>query len=137
MKKLLITVLALLFNAGTFIVCAPGQDYIYKGSFSGYDVSTEMTVLKMIESQTDPETEKVMIGGMALKFEYFSNALAEIDGYHVASVYFSDKEDKYLFDYYIDGDKVVKIILFSKNGEFINKQVYPEEKGECSEEKKK
>jgi len=137
MKKLLITLSAILFNALIFVVCVSGQDFGYKGSFSGYDVSTEMTVLKMIESQTDPETEKVMIGGMALKFEYFSNALAEVDGYHVASVFFSDKEDKYLFDYYVGGDKVVKIIFFSKNGEYINKQVYPEEKGECSEEKKK
>lgn len=137
MKKLLTAVLALIINTGIFVACVSGQDYGYKGSFSGYDVSTEMTVLKMIESQTNPETEKVEIGGMALKFEYFSNALAEVDGYHVASVYFSDKEDKYLFDYYVGGDKVVKIIFFSKNGEFINKQVYPEEKGDCSEEKKK
>ncbi|MFC1839366.1 hypothetical protein ACFL1N_07295 [Thermodesulfobacteriota bacterium] len=137
MKKFLIVVLALLFITGIFIVRASGQDYGYKGSFSGYDVSTDMIVLKMIESQTDPETEKVMIGGMALKFEYFSNALVEIDGYLVAAVNFSDKEDKYHFDYYVKEDMVVKIILFSKNGEFINKQVYPEKKGERSEEKKK
>jgi hypothetical protein len=137
MKKFLVMALAQLFITGVFVVCASGQDWGYKGSFSGYDVTTEMTVLKMIESQTNPETEKVIIGDIALKFEYFSNALAEVDGYHVASVYFSDKEDKYLFDYYVAGDKVVKIIFFSKNGEFINKQVYPEEKGECSEDKKK
>ncbi len=137
MKKILVAVFVLFFSAVTFITCASGQDYGYKGSFSGYDVTTEMAVLKMIESQTDPETEKVIIGGMALKFEYFSNALDEVDGYHVAAVYFSDKEDKYLFDYYVEGDKVVKIMLFSKNGEYINKQVYPDEKGDCSEGKKK
>lgn len=137
MKNFLIAVLALLFNTGTFIVCVSGQDFEYKGSFSGYDVSTEMVVMKKIESQIDPETEKVTIGGMTLKFEYFSNALEMVDGYLVAAVYFSDKEDNYHFDYYVKGDKVVKIILFAKNSEFINKQVYPEEKGESSEEKRK
>lgn len=137
MKKFIITALAMLFNITVFTVCASGQDYEYKGSFSGYDVSTEMVVMKKIESQTDPETEKVKIGGMTLKFEYFSNVLEEVDGYHVAAVYFSDKKDKYLFDYYVDGDKVVKIILISKNGKYINKQVSPEKKGGYPEEKDK
>ena len=126
MKKFIITALVLLINTSFFTFCASGQDYGYKGSFSGYDASTEIVVLKKIESQTDPETEKVKIGGLSLKFEYFNNTLDEVDGYIVAAVHFSDKEDKYLFDYYVKGDKVEKIILFSKNGKFINKQVFPE-----------
>lgn len=137
MKKFLTTALAILFSTAFFTVCASGQDFGFKGSFSGYDASTEIVVLKKIESQTDPETEKVNIGGMSLKFEYFSNALDEVDGYIVAAVYFSDKEDKYLFDYYVKEDKVVKIIFFSKNGKYINKQVFPEKNEACSEEKDK
>ena len=137
MKKFLTIALVILFNTAFFTVFVSGQNFEYKGSFSGYDASTEIVILNKIESQTDPDTEKVNIGGMSLKFEYFSNALDEVDGYIVAAVYFSDKEDKYLFDYYVKGDKVEKIILFSKNGKFINKQVFPEKNEACPEEKDK
>jgi hypothetical protein len=134
MKKMICAVLAGLLNAG--IVYASGLEE-FKGSFGMYDVSAEMVVLKKIESQVDPATEKVMIDGMALKFEYFYNAFNIIDGYQVATVYFSDKEDKYVFDYYVDGDKVVKIVLYTKNGKEINKQVYPKKKDTPSDNKKK
>jgi len=113
-----------LFNAG--IVYASEGAVEFKGSHSMYDVNAEMTILNKIESQTDPATEKVMIGGMALTFEYFNNRFAVNDGYQFASVHFSDREDRYVFDYYVDVDKVIKIVLFTKNGEMINKQVYPE-----------
>ena len=133
MERLLATFLAVLLGPG--IVCASEIPEFMKGSFGMYDVSAEMVVLKKIESQTDPETEKVILDGMALKFEYFYNTFRIIDGYQVASVYFSDKDDKYIFDYYVGGDKVVKIVLYLKNEEEINKQIYPEKK-ESGPEKK-
>jgi len=133
MKKFFIAVLALLLSTG--IVYA-SEGYDFKGSHTGYDVNAEMAVLNKVESQTDPATEKVMLDGMALKFEFFSNNFAEIDGYQVASVHFSDKKDKYIYDYYVDVDKVVKIVLLTKNGTLINKQVYPEKKGATSDSKK-
>ena len=134
MKRFLGIVLAVLLGPG--IVYAAGVDEFMKGSFGMYDVSTEMIILKKIESQTDPATEMVMIDGMALKFEYFYDTFRIIDGYQVASVNFSDKEDDYIFDYYVAGDKVVKIILYLKNKEEINKQVYPEKKDSSSGRKK-
>ncbi len=70
---------------------------------------------------------------MALIFEYFTNTFAVKDGYPFASVHFSDKNDKYVFDYYVNVDKVIKIVLFTKNGEVIDRQVYPEEKGPKSD----
>ena len=133
MKKLLSVILTVLLGTGS--VYAAGVDEFLKGSFGMYDLTAEMIVLRKIESQMDPTTEKVMIGGMALKFEYFYNTFRVIDGYQVASVYFSDKEDKYVFDYYVGGDEVVKIVLYLKNEEEINKQVYPEEKDSSSERK--
>ena len=131
MKKLLGISLAVLFGPG--IVYASEYDEFMKGSFGMYDVSAEMVILKKIESQTDPATEKVIIDGMALKFEYFYNTFRIIDGYQVASVHFSDKEDDYIFDYYVAGDKVEKIVLYLKNEEEINKQVYPEKKDSSAE----
>lgn len=134
MKKLFSFIVAVLL--GPSIVYASEIDEFMKGSFGMYDISAEMVILKKVESQTDPETEKVMIDGMALKFEYFYNTFRIIDGHQVASVYFSDEEDKYIFDYYVAGDKVVKIILFLKNEEEINKQVYPEKNDSGSEKEK-
>ena len=134
MKRLLGVILAALLGPG--IVYASEINEFMKGSFGMYNISAEMVILKKIESQTDPATEKVMMDGMALKFEYFYNTFRIIDGYQVASVYFSDEEDSYIFDYYVDGDEVAKIILFLKNEEEINKQVYPEKKDSSSEKEK-
>lgn len=131
--KNILTVFVVLLNAG--IVYASGGGSEFKGSHSMYDVNAEMAILNKIESQTDPATEKVIIGGMALTFEYFNNTFSVNDGYRFASVHFSDKKDKYVFDYYVDVDKVIKIVLFTKNGKMINRQVYPEEKGSNSERK--
>ena len=133
MKKLL-TFLAVLWGSG--IVYASEIPEYMKGSFGMYDISAEMVVLKKIESQTDPATEKVMIDGMALKFEYFYNSFRIIDGHQVASVYFSDGEDNYIFDYYVSGDKIAKIVLYLKNEEEINKQVYPGEDDSNPEKEK-
>jgi hypothetical protein len=133
MKNILGVFVALL-NAG--VVYAAGGAAEFRGSHSMYDVNAEMAILKKIESQTDPATEKVIMGGMALKFEYLSNTFGENDGYQFASAYFSDKNDKYVFDYYVDVDKVIKIVLFTKNNEMINKQVYPEKEGSNSDRKK-
>ena len=133
MKKFLCTFFAVILTSG--ILCASDYD-AFKGSFSMYDATTEMIILKKIESQTDPETEKVMVGGLALTFEFFPNALQEVDGLPVASVYFSDKDDKYVLDYYVDGYKVVKIVLLTKNGEFINKELFHEKEENLPGEKK-
>ena len=132
--KNLIAVFVVLLNAG--IVYASGGAVEFKGSHRMYDVNAEMAILNKIESQTDPATEKVMIGGMALTLEYFNNTFFENDGYPFASVHFSDKDDKYVFDYYVNVDKVIKIVLFTKNGKVINKQVYPEKKDSNSDRKK-
>ena len=134
MKKLLTFVLTVLFGAG--LVHASDIPEFLKGSYGMYDISAEMVILKKIESQTDPATEKVVIGGMALKFEYFYNTFRIINGYQVASVYFSDEENIYIFDYYVSGEKVEKIVLYLKNEEEINKQVYPEKKDSDSEKEK-
>ena len=134
MKKKILGVFVAVYLSSS-IVCASELYEYMKGSFGMYDVSAEMVILKKIESQTDPETEKVILDGMALKFEYFYNTFIIIEGYQVASVYFSDKDDKYIFDYYVSGDKVVKIVLYMKNEKEINKQIYPEKK-ELSSEKK-
>ena len=134
MKKLLAFIFAVLWGSG--IVYASEIPEFLKGSFGMYDISAEMVILKKIESQTDPATEKVMIDGMALKFEYFYNTFRIIDGHQVASVYFSDEKDNYIFDYYVSGDEVVKIILYLKNEEEINKQVYPEKKDSGPEKDK-
>jgi len=134
MKKLLTFVLTVLL--GTGLVYASDIPEFLKGSYGMYDISAEMVILKKIESQTDPATEKVVIGGMALKFEYFYNTFRIIDGYQVASVYFSDEENIYIFDYYVSGDKVEKIVLYLKNEEEINKQVYPEKRDSDSEKEK-
>lgn len=133
MKKLLIIVLAVLLNSG--IVYASGG-YEYKGSHSEFDITAEAAILNKIESQTDPATEKVKVGRMVLKFEYFTNTFGEIDGQKYASVHFSDNNDQYVFDYYVEGDSVIKILLYTKNGTVINKQVYPEIKGSDSDRKK-
>ena len=139
MKRLSAAVLALLLSSG--VIYASDDIYdSFKGSFGMYDALIEMVVLKKIESQTDPETEKMKIGGMALKFEYFENELGQENGLPVAYVHFSDKEDDYVLTYYVEGEDVVKIILFSKNGKFINRELYPAEtpaeKEECTKEKK-
>ena len=133
MKKFL-TIIAVLWGSG--IVHASDIPEFLKGSFGMYDISAEMVILKKIESQTDPATEKVMIDAMALKFEYFYNTFRIVDGHQVAAVYFSDGEDNYIFDYYVSGDEVVKIVLYLKNEEEINKQVYPEKKDSSSEKEK-
>jgi hypothetical protein len=62
---------------------------------------------------------------MSLKFDYFDNNFFLADGYMVGGAHFSDNKDRYVFDYYVEGDKVVKIVLYTKNNVVILKQVYP------------
>ena len=102
------------------------EGYEYKGSHTGFDVVAETAVLNMIESQTDPKTEKVVIDGKAYKFEYFDNNFPQVGGYLVGAVHLSDGDDQYVFDYYVKGDTVVKILLYTHNNKVIDKQVYPE-----------
>ena len=132
MKTALTAFLVMLLSSG--ILYADGNDS-FKGSFGMYDASTEAVVLKKIESQTDPKTEKVMIGGLALKFDYMDSTPDQVDGMQVVYVYFTDKKDKYILTYYVGGNKIVKIALFSKNGDYINKELYPA-KNESSSGKK-
>ena len=133
MKKLIIAIAALIF-ASNMVYASDG--YEYKGSHSGYDVGGENAIMNMIQSQLDTDTQKIKIGGKLYKFEYFSNHFSEVDDFVVASVFVSDNKDKYAFDYYVKGNKVVKIMLYLKNGEVINKQVYPEEKEADTNSKK-
>ena len=132
MKIMLTAFLIMILSSG--ILYADGNDS-FKGSFGMYDASTQAVVLKKIESQTDPKTEKVMIGGLALKFDYLDSTPDQVDGMQVVYVYFTDKEDKYTLTYYVDGYNIVKIMLFSKNGDYINKELYPA-KNESSSGKK-
>ena len=124
MKRMLTTFLTVLLGSGTLYAAGDVYDS-FKGSFGMYDMSAETVVLKMIESKTDPKTEKMMIGGLTLKFEYFENELAQKNGMQIAYVHFTDKKDNYVLSYYVGENSVVKIVLFSKNGEFINKELYP------------
>jgi hypothetical protein len=128
MKKILLIILTVLLYPGYFYLY--GQDFQFKGSFTNYDFDSEQAVLNKIEADTDPKTEKVILDGIALKFEYIDYSLIYyVDKYKVIPVYFSgQKGDRYVFDYYVDIDKVVKIVLVMKKGEIINKQVYPEKK---------
>ena len=139
MKKTLITSLVVLLSSGV-LYAADDETYdSFKGSFGMYDMSVEMVVLKKIESKTDPKTEKMKIGGLTLNFDYFENELAQENGLQVAYVHFTDKEDEYILTFHVDGYNVVKIILFSKNGDFINKELYPaknSDKKNCPEGKK-
>ncbi len=123
MKKLIFALVAMAMSIS--IAYASGG-YEYKGSHTGFDVTAENAVLNMVESQTDPETEKVNIAGKTYKFEYFNNNFPEVGGYLVGAVHLSDGDDQYVFDYYVAGENVVKILLYTKNGKVINKQVYPE-----------
>jgi len=97
----------------------------FKGSFGMYSVSAEMVVLNRIESQTDPKTEKMALDGLSLKFDFIESELGQENGLQVAYVHFTDKEDNYILTYYVDGENIVKIMLFSKNEDFINKELYP------------
>ena len=138
MKRHLITFLTVLLSSG-FLYASDEMYDSFKGSFGMYDMSTEMVVLKKIESETDPKTEKMILGGLSLKFDYFENELGQDKGRQVAYVHFSDNKDEYVLTYHVDGNSVVKIMLFSKNGEFINKELYPAkdpDKESGSEEKK-
>lgn len=124
MKTFLIAFSVVLLTSGVL----HASDEIYdpfKGSFGMYDMSAEMAVVNKIESMTDPGTEKVVIGGLALEFKYIENELAQENGMQVAYVHFTDKQDAYILTYHVDGNKVVKIILFSKNNNFINKELFP------------
>lgn len=121
MKRILL-VLTLLLSTG--LVYASEYD-AFKGSFSMYNPTVEMVILEKIQAQTDPDTGLVKIGDLKLKFEFLANALEEVDGLAVAAVHFSDNEDKYLLDYHVDGNNVVKIVLVTKNKEIINKEIYP------------
>ena len=123
MKNLLFAGLAMFMIVNTAYA---SEGYEYKGSHAGFSVTAETAVLQMIESQTDPKTEKVEIDGKALKFEYFENNFPQVGSYLVGAVHLSDNDDQYVFDYYVDGDKVVKIVLITKNDEEIVRQVYPE-----------
>ena len=131
MKKILFVLFALAASAS--LAHASGG-YEYKGSHTGFDVTAENAVMSKVESQTDPETEKVNIGGMALKFEYFDNHFfPDKDGRLIGSVHLSDGDDKYVFDYYVEGDRVVKILLYTENGRVVNRQVYPEKEEAASD----
>ncbi|MBN2420519.1 MAG: hypothetical protein JXL81_14105 [Deltaproteobacteria bacterium] len=133
MKRLLILLSAALLSLGA-VHAAEDEVYdSYKGSFSMYDISAEMAVLKKIESHTDPDTEKVMIGGLVLKFEYMESELSLEKGMQVAYVHFTDKEDRYILTYHVNNNTVVKIMLFAKNNVFLNKELYP---AKDTEEKK-
>jgi hypothetical protein len=132
MKKIFL-ILIVLFSSGLLYA----SDYDpFNGSFSMYNPTVEMVILDKIQSQTDPDTGKVMIGGLALKFDFLDNALEEVDGLSVAAVHFVDSEDKYILDYHVDGNNVVKIMLASKNGKVINKELYPAKNETSSGEKK-
>ena len=131
MKKVMFALFALI--TGVSMAYASGG-YEYKGSHTGFDVTAETAVLNMIESQTDPETEKVNIAGKAYKFEFFdNNFFPDKDGRLVGSVHLSDSDDQYVFDYYVEGEKVVKIMLYTENGRLINKQIYPEKEEAASD----
>ena len=132
MKKMITAFFAVLLSSG--IMAASDEIYdSFKGSFGMYNMSTETVVLKMIESRTDPKTEKMTLDGLSLKFDYFENELGQEKGLQVAYVHFSDKEDEYVLTFHVEGYNVVKIMLFSKNGEFINKKLYPSKKPDKKE----
>ena len=123
MKNLLITALSIFMIVN--IAYASGG-YEYKGSHTGFDIAAETAVLNMIESQTDPKTEKVIIAGKGYKFNYFDNNFPQVGRYLVGAVHLSDGDDQYVFDYYVEGERVVKIHLYTENGRVMDKQVYPE-----------
>lgn len=131
--KRIILLLVVFFYSGALY--ASSYDAI-EGSFNMYNPNVEMVILDKIKEQTDPETGLVKIGGLTLKFEFLANALEVVDGHAVAAVHFSDNEDEYILDYHVDGNKVAKIILVTKNKEVIIKELYPE-KHEDSHEKNK
>jgi hypothetical protein len=133
MKNLFFAALSLIVVTG---IAYASEGYEYKGSHTGYDVNAERAVMNMIESQTDPKTEKVNIDGKAMKFEYFdNNFFPDKDGRLIGSVHLSDNDDQYVFDYYVEGDRVIKIMLYTENDRVINKQVYPEKGAAESEQK--
>jgi hypothetical protein len=131
MRRLLLIIL-ILFSSG--VLYAAGYD-AFKGSFGMYDTIVETVILDKIQSQTDPETGKIKIGDLTLKFEFMANALEEVEGLAVAAVHFSDDKDKYILDYHVDGNNVAKIVLVTKNGVVINKELYPAKNEECKGEK--
>ncbi len=131
MKKILLIILTILLYPGYFYLYGQSNQFDqFKGSFTNYDINSEQAVLNKIEADTDPKTENVILDGIALKFEYIDYSLIYYsDIYKVLPVSFSDqKKDRYVFDYYVDYEKVVKIVLVMKKGEIINKQVFPEKK---------
>lgn len=131
MNKLIVALLVMAASASIAHISGGAE---FKGSHTGYDPSAEDAILNMVESQTDPETEKVNIGGMALKFDYFdNNFFPDKDGRLVGSVHLSDNDAPYVFDYYVEGDRVVKIILYTKGDKVINRQVYPEKEESVSD----
>ena len=139
MNKFLIIFFTALLSSGVMYASGEIHDS-FKGSFGMYDVSAEMVVLNRIESQTDPKTEKMDLGGLSLKFDYIESEPAQENGLQVVYVHFTDKEDNYILTYHVDGNNIVKIMLFSKNSDFINKELYPAKdpvkKENCPEEKK-
>lgn len=138
MKRFIYTFFAVLLSSGMLYA----SDEIYdsfKGSFGMYNMSTEMVVLKNIESKTDPKSEKMMLGGLSLKFDFIDSEPGHEKGLQVVYVHFTDNEDKYVLAYHVDGNNIVKIMLFSKNKDFINKELYPAkypDKKSSPEEKK-
>jgi hypothetical protein len=132
MKKLLLVLTALLSSGVLY-----ASDYdAFKGSFSMYNSTIETVILDKIQAQTDPETGKVKIGGLVLKFEFLDNALEEVDGLAVGAAHFIDGKDTYILDYHVAGYNVEKIVLVTKNGEYINKELYPCKNEGSPEEKK-
>ena len=126
MKKIIIVILTVFFCSGYIHIY--GQDYGFKGSYTSvYDSTSEQAVLNKIEADTDPKTEKVILDGRAFKFEYIDNLMNyDIEeGYKVLGVYFTDEEGEWhVFEYYVDNDKVAKIVMLTTNG---SKQIYSEE----------
>jgi hypothetical protein len=132
MKRFLL-ILTVLLSSGALYA----SDYdAFNGSFSMYDSTVENVILDKIQSQTDPETGKVKIGGLTLKFEFLDNALEEVDGLAVGAVHFTDGKDTYILDYHVAGFNVEKIVLVTKNKEYINMELYPGKKEGTPEEKK-
>lgn len=125
MKKISIVILIILLYSGYIHIY--GQNYGFKGSYTSvYDSTSEQAILNKIEADTDPKTEKVILDGRAFKFEYIDNLMSYDleEGYKVLGVYFTDQEGEWhVFEYYVDNDKVAKIVMLATNG---SKQIYPE-----------
>ncbi len=126
MKTIYTAFLMFILMVGIVYANENDLNYFYKGSFDMYDSHIEDTVMQILKAQTDPETGLVKIGDHYFNFEYFANTLDEVDLMKVATLHFTDKDkNRYIIDYYFDGyKKLHKIMLFSKNGKAVNRELY-------------